>query len=66
MLKRCESSRRHVSRLPFDWAIHLGAGKATEYTVRSFACKYARPGALEIYDPFRCVQSVMLVHSMPL
>ena len=64
--RACESSRGHISRFPFDWAVHQGAGKATEYTVSSFAYKYARIGALEIYDPFRCVQSVQVVHTLPL
>ena len=27
--KACEASRGHISRFPFDWAIHLRAGSAT-------------------------------------
>ena len=68
MLKRCEASRGHISRLRSTglYIKEPANCHGIHETVRSFAYKYARPGALEIYDPFRCVQSVVLVHSMPL
>ena len=66
MLKHCEASRGHISRL-----LRLGCTSAswqtsaTEYTVRPEIFSI-RATALESYALFRCVQSVVLVHSMPL
>ena len=67
MLERCEASRGHISRLRSTGLyIKEPAKPRNTPLVPLHINKYARIGALEIYDPFRCVQSVVLVHSMPL
>ncbi len=65
MLKHCEASRGHISRL-----LRLGCTSAswqtsaTEYTVRPEIFSI-RATALESRALFRCVQSVALVLSFP-
>ncbi len=65
MPKHCEASRGHISRL-------LSTGLSVHQRASSLPIemrpKAVRIGtiALESYAPFRCVQSVVLVPSMPL
>ena len=65
MLKHCEASRGHISRL-----LRLGCTSAswqtsaTEYTVRSEIFSI-RTTALESRALFRCVQSAQVVLTLP-
>ena len=65
MLKHCEASRGHISRL-----LRLGCTSAswqtsaTEYTVRPEICSI-RATALESSALFRCVQSAQVVLTLP-
>ena len=65
--KACEASRGHISRFPFDWAIHQGAGKHLPRNSPS-GRRYSLsvPQLLRVCPLFRCVQSGVLVLSMPL
>ena len=62
----CEASRGHISRFPrLGYTSRSQQTSATEYTVRPEIFSI-RATALESYALFRCVQSVVLVLSMPL
>ena len=64
--KACEASRGHISRFPrLGYTSRSRQTSATEYTVRPEIFSI-RATALESYALFRCVQSVVLVLSMPL
>jgi len=65
MLERCEASRGHISRLR-STGLYIKEPAKPRNTPLGPLHINMQGGALEIYDPFRCVQSVVLVHSMPL
>ena len=66
--KACVASRGHISRFPFDWAVHQRAGKhLPRNTPSGRRCIFSiRATALESYALFRCVQSDEVVLTLPL